>query len=338
MRLTHDNFGDMVRARRLGARLTQRELAARAGVGVRTVRDIERGIVRNPQSRSVHRLVGALGLPGGQHPPFPTHTGMDTGDAEARLSVAALGPLSVRYGEAAVDIPTHRLRCVLALLAIYAGEAVPTADIIDTLWGERPPMSCRRLVRGCLRHLRDLLEPRRPSAPDRVLVATRGGYRLDLPGEELDTVRFVVLAGRAWRARAVGDTAQAMALFDEALACWRGPLLADIDGRIRQNPAVVALRDKRLDAALAHADLALKVGRYGSAVTRLRDLLPEEPLHEALHARLILALAGTGRQAAALDLFATLRGRLAGELGIAPGPLVRAAHLRVLRQDLPPAA
>src|SRR5262249_54502948 len=63
-----------------------------------------------------------------------------------------------------------------------------------------------------------------------------------------------------------------------------------------------------------------------------------EPLHEALHARLMVALAGSGRQADALELFVDLRARLSAELGIEPGPELRRAQLHVLRQQIPSAA
>ncbi|MFG2056395.1 ATP-binding protein [Micromonospora sp. NPDC048930] len=53
---------DLLRGHRLAAGLTQAELAARAGVGVRTVRDLERGRSARPQRTTVDLLAGALGL------------------------------------------------------------------------------------------------------------------------------------------------------------------------------------------------------------------------------------------------------------------------------------
>ncbi|MEU0155710.1 ATP-binding protein [Micromonospora fulviviridis] len=55
---------DLLRGHRLAAGLTQAELATRAGVGVRTVRDLERGRATRPQRTTVDLLANALGLTG----------------------------------------------------------------------------------------------------------------------------------------------------------------------------------------------------------------------------------------------------------------------------------
>ena len=67
----------------------------------------------------------------------------------------------------------------------------------------------------------------------------------------------------------------------------------------------------------------------------LRSLAVEQPLHEGLAARLMLALAGAGQQAEALAVYQDLRDRLSDELGVDPGPEIASAHLRVLRGQLP---
>ncbi|MFG2165286.1 ATP-binding protein [Micromonospora chersina] len=55
---------DLLRGHRLAAGLTQAELATRAGVGVRTVRDLERGRATRPQRTTVDLLADALDLTG----------------------------------------------------------------------------------------------------------------------------------------------------------------------------------------------------------------------------------------------------------------------------------
>lgn len=57
-------FAAVLRARRITAGLTQRDLATRAGVGVRTLRELERARVRRPQRGTLELLADALGLVG----------------------------------------------------------------------------------------------------------------------------------------------------------------------------------------------------------------------------------------------------------------------------------
>ncbi|MFC3503543.1 ATP-binding protein [Micromonospora krabiensis] len=63
---------DLLRGHRLAAGLTQAELAARARVGVRTVRDLERGRSSRPQRTTVDLLADALDLDGATRAAFVT--------------------------------------------------------------------------------------------------------------------------------------------------------------------------------------------------------------------------------------------------------------------------
>ncbi|QKV80058.1 BTAD domain-containing putative transcriptional regulator [Amycolatopsis sp. Hca4] len=308
-------FPALLRRRRAELGLTQAELARRAGVSVRAVRYLEQGRTRNPRTASVRQLIAAL------EPEPGTPAGSTT-------RVGVLGPLLVEVRGEQQHLGDTRGARLLGLLALQPNRPVAVADIVEVLWGSRPPRSHGDLVGSAVRRLRALLGPQlRPATTG------RGGYRLEGTPEQLDVLRFEARLGEA---KAAGDRESAFRALDEAMACWRGPVLAGHPA-LHQHPAVAALSRQRLSAALAYADAGIALGRHAEVVDRLEAMRDDEPLHEGLHARLMLALAGSGRQAAALALFDDLHTRLATELGIEPGPEVRAAQLHVLRQEVPPA-
>ncbi|MBR7828431.1 helix-turn-helix domain-containing protein [Actinospica sp. MGRD01-02] len=340
--------GAWLRRLRTSAGLTQAQLAAQAAVGVRTVRDLERGGVR-PRAASLRRLAAALGIDADQldelahgdfrtgRPPAaddPDHPDHPDESVSTRLRIDVLGPLSVRRGPRTVSIPSAMQRTLLGLLAIQPDQVAGVEEIIDTLWGSAPPRTSRELVHTYVSSLRRLLAAPGAPAP---LRREPTGYRLRIGPEESDAAHFADLAARARRAGAAGAAQASWQLHGEALACWRGPLLAGESGWAVQHPAAVSLGALRVAVAVEWADFGLGLGHYRRTAQVLLALCAQEPLHEGLAARLMVALAGEGRQAAALDLYTGLRERLDTALGVKPGPELREAHLRVLRGRLPPA-
>ncbi|GAA1638929.1 BTAD domain-containing putative transcriptional regulator [Actinoplanes couchii] len=296
MASTGNTSGDDLREQRVRLGLTQEDVALRAGVSVRSVRNLERGAGGVPRQRTLERLAAAVGL-----------TGLG-GAGVIRVSV--LGPLTVHDGDREVPIGSAMQRRLLGLLALHPGQPVRVADIVDVLWGDRPPATHTNLIHVYVGALRKILGAS-------AVVTGPDGYRLDLERDRIDLARF----GDLLRQRD----------HERALDCWRGP----VDPVIRQLPAAVAAANQRITATLAFADQAIETRRYDAALHRLGPLSQEEPLHEGLHARLLLALAGSGRQAEALRHYADVRARIVRELGVEPGPRLTEAHLGVLRQELP---
>ncbi|WP_404869135.1 BTAD domain-containing putative transcriptional regulator [Kitasatospora griseola] len=322
-------FGRRLRALRRRAGLSQQVVAERAGLSARALRDLEQGRVGRPRAGTLRRLAEAFALTGEEMAELTD--GQDElagGGLEGSPRLLVLGPLALRQGDGTVPVTSPMLRRLLGLLALKHPEPATPEEITDTLWPDGPPESRQSLVHTYVSQVRRLLGAGG-------VVRTPVGYRLTAGPEDTDLGRFDALLARTVCTHHAPDPATVHETLARALGWWRGPVLADADLALRGHPAAVAAGERRIRAALLYADTALLLHRPADAVPRLWELVHAEPLHEGLHARLILALAGDGEQAAALDVFHRLRERLDEELGIAPGPEADDAHLRVLRRQLP---
>ncbi|MDX3149180.1 BTAD domain-containing putative transcriptional regulator [Streptomyces scabiei] len=328
---TPEQFGAWIRGRRTALGLSQSQLAQRAGVSVRGIREIEHGRIPSPDNPSVLRLKAALGLDTEPEPRPEAEPGR-----APRFRLDILGPLTLHVAGRRTQPGATKQSSLLALLALHPGTPVSQEEIVDILWEDHPPASSLNMIHTYVTRLRRLLAPAaRPGEPSGgVLLRSRAGYLLDPGGDGhgSDAARFTTLASLP------EDTDEAYAQAESALRLWRGAVLQDMPSRLREHPSAVTLTRLRLTVLQAYADSALARGTTENALHELRRAADLEPLHEGVHARLMLALAASGEQAAALSLYTALRDRLDDQLGVRPGPELTDAHLRVLRRDLPPPA
>jgi YVTN family beta-propeller protein len=233
-----------------------------------------------------------------------------------------LGPLEVRNGDHTVRLGAAKQRALLGVLLLHANEAVSTARLVDELWGETPPATAEKLVQGYVHALRKQLG-------DGVVQTQAPGYRLSVEANALDLAEFerLIEAARA----APADSA--IELRRSALALWRGPPLADVvlEGPERHN--VGRLSELLLTTQIEQLGAELELGRHVEVVGELEALLAEHPYQERVAGLLMLALYRSGRQAHALEVYRSLRGRLDDELGLEPSQELRELEAAILRQD-----
>jgi DNA-binding SARP family transcriptional activator/transcriptional regulator with XRE-family HTH domain len=350
-------FGSLVRTYRGEAQLTQRELAAKAGLSVATLRDFEQSRRRWPRPNSLAALVGALGLDPDQtaslaraatlprrgrtagsslRPSLDDSRFVQTADASGcstGLWLSVLGPLEAWEDGMPLSLGPPARRAVLALLLMDPGERVRRDTMIDLLWGGSPPRTAVGLLQAHVSRIRRLLSSHNRFGGDQgVIDSVRGAYRLSLSREEVDLLVFRDLAERAAAARAAGDYVTAVECYEHAVGLWRGEPLADVDV-LCGHPGVTALRQELACELLRYAEVACALGQYDRVIPRLQALADAEPLNEPAHAHLMIALAGSGRQAAAIGVHEDVRTRLDRELGLNPGAELTEAYMRVLRQD-----
>jgi DNA-binding SARP family transcriptional activator/DNA-binding XRE family transcriptional regulator len=336
----------LLRTHRETAGLTQRQLADRAGISVGALQDLEQGRTIRPRQQSLAHLAVALQL---SEPQREELVGASTAEVSAPpgqrdqtelgssgLRLQVLGPLAAWRGRLPVALGPVRQRAVLGLLAMHADTSFSRAAIVDALWGNDPPPTSAAMIQGQVSRIRRLLGLGAVPGDDARLSWDGSGYRLRLGGVRLDAAEFSELTEHARQTAAAGDAAAACGLYERALSLWRGRALEDV-GVLRGHPAVTGLGRWRDAVVIEYAGVAARTGRHDRVVAHLEALAAREPLDERAHAQLMVALAATGRQAAALRIYQDLAERLGNDLGVRPGPELSAAHLQVLRQQFPSA-
>jgi DNA-binding SARP family transcriptional activator/tetratricopeptide (TPR) repeat protein/DNA-binding XRE family transcriptional regulator len=346
---TASQFGSLVRAYRREAGLTQRELAAKAGLSVAALRDFEQSR-RRPRPHSLAAVASALGLNPdqaaslGRAAALPRQRPQQDNSRLARTAYApgqrdglwlsALGPLEAWGDGTPLSLGPPTRRAVLALLLMEPGALVRPDTIIDVLWRDSPPRTAVGLVQAHVSRIRRLLNSQNRSGGNAgVIDSVRGAYRLSLSAREVDLLAFRDLAARAAAARASGDDLTAVECYEHAVSLWRGEPLADVDV-LWGHPGITALRQELAGVLLRYAEVAGALGQHDRVLPRLQALADAEPLNEPAHASLMIALAGSGQQAAAVRVHEDVRTRLDRELGLYPGEELAAAYARVLRQDI----
>ncbi|MEU5282343.1 BTAD domain-containing putative transcriptional regulator [Streptomyces asoensis] len=267
--------------------------------------------------------------------PSDTRPASPAARAPHRLRFELLGPVRLWRDEDELDPGFPQQRALLALLLMHAGRPVPTAEILDVLWAQRPPASAPNVVRRYVAALRRLLEPGSPPrTPGPRLPRRTGGHLLEADPDEVDLLRFRERTREGKRAAATGRPGTAARQFVLALGEWRGPVAMGVPAAVRDHAQFTAVQRELLETARLAADAALLCGRAEQVLPVLRRAAAHDPLDEPLHARLMLVLAASGLQAEALRAYDDVRLRLSRELGLAPGPELAAAHARVLRQEV----
>ena len=242
------------------------------------------------------------------------------------MEVRLFGELEALDGGVPVPVLGAKQRTLLALLALQRGQPVSADRLIDVLWGDRRAANPANALQAQIGQLRRTLGAA-------AILTTEAGYALTAGPDEVDVVRFERLVAKGQRLAADGEMAPASAALGEALRLRRGEPLAEFTYASFFDAERAHLDELTLVAIESRAGADLGLGRYGELAGELEALCRENPLRERLWELLILALYRSGRQAEALRAYTEIRDRLAGELGIDPGPALRELQARILAQD-----
>lgn len=250
----------------------------------------------------------------------------------AGVTFGVLGPLEAEDERGPVVLKGPRQRAVLARLLIAGGRVVPVERLVDDLWAA-PPDGAVGAIQTFVSDLRRALEPDRPPRqPARLLVTAAPGYALRAAPGAVDAQRFERAVGEAGELLASGRPAEALSRLDPALALWRGPAYAEFGEEPWARGEIGRLDGLRMLAVERRAAALLDLGRSAEAASGLEAHVAAHPLREDAWELLAKSLYRSGRQGDALAALRRARETLVSELGVDPGPGLRAVEADILAQ------
>jgi SARP family transcriptional regulator, regulator of embCAB operon len=243
-----------------------------------------------------------------------------------------LGPLQLSVNDTLVPLGPPKQRAVLAMLVINRNRPVGVESLINAVWGQSPVPAARATIQTHVSNLRRLLDDAGVD-PHTVLASAPPGYRLTIADTDCDLGRFATERTAGIHAAAAGRFEPASSHLSAALAQWRGPVLDDLRNFAFVEAFATALMEDKMLAHTARAEAEIACGRAYTVIGELETLTAEHPYREPLWAQMITAYYVSERQSDALEAYQRLKTTLAEDLGIDPGPTVRALHALILRQE-----
>ncbi|TWJ26792.1 DNA-binding SARP family transcriptional activator [Micromonospora sagamiensis] len=245
-----------------------------------------------------------------------------------------LGPLTITDEGRRVRLDGNRPRAVLALLLLNANSLVPVDQIIDAVWGDRPPRTVRTQVQGQISVIRRCLR----GLPGVEVRTHSTGYLLRADPGGIDVAVFRHLARQGRALAATGRRDAAAEAYRSALRLHIGPPLGDVDAPFAVTEAA-RLAEERIGVKSELIGLDLADGRHHELIPKLTAMVERHPLHEPLWRHLVVALHRAGRRSEAVSCYRRARMLLRDELGLDPGPELSLAYQALLRAEPPvPAA
>jgi SARP family transcriptional regulator, regulator of embCAB operon len=239
------------------------------------------------------------------------------------MHLRILGPLEVRNAQGErIHVSGAKRRALLATLVVQAGQTVSIPRLTAELWGPAPPANAVNAVQAHIVRLRKALS----TDPDR-LITHPTGYTLHAETDAKEFTRLVTAARKS------PDPEPQLR---EALSLWRGPAL---DGCVAGDICAAAasvLEEARLTAMETLYAASLRTGRHAEVIAELTESTAVFPLRERFYDQLMEALCKAGRQSDALTVYDRARKRFITELGVEPGPALR-ARVRSIRTPAPTA-
>lgn len=239
------------------------------------------------------------------------------------LEIRLLGPFEALRDGVVVSLPGRRLAALVSILALSADRPVPTAVLVDRLWGEDLPQRTKQAVQTYVARLRQHLG-------NDAIQTHPSGYVLRVDPDRVDALRLALVTREAEQTT---DPVRQRELLTTAAQLWRGTPFAGSPSDWLAEGECSRLTELHLTATELRIDLDIADAAYDGLSAELRQLTYLYPLRESLWARRIAVLRLTGRPAEALECYEKIRTTIADELGVDPSPALQQEYARLLAPE-----
>lgn len=238
--------------------------------------------------------------------------------------------------------PTAPKVCqIMAVLLVNAGKIVTSSQLIEELWGERPPESVSTTMQTYIYKLRHYLgdtgrNPGEGRQKDLFLLRTAGvGYRLHVDPAQVDVLAF---ARKAKGLEISGNESnekvgEVLAALDSAFDHLRGPILPEVHHGVMLQAFTDLFAEQYREAKRQRIRANLCLGRLHPLLSDLMEARLEDPSNEDIARYRMVVLYCAGRRAEALDVYRRLYATFDNAIGLAPHPLTQEVQMRILKGD-----
>jgi len=220
---------------------------------------------------------------------------------------------------------SDKVRCLLAYLALEAGQAHSRESLAGFLWPDQPQATAQNNLRVSLSRLRATLGDQ-AAGPAWLTITHRTLGFNPASNHAIDVLQFLRLleATQQHRHERLDRCASCVAQLQQATALYRGEFLHGI--LIEGSDLLEAwVRHRRQSLQRLAVDALFYITRYYSEQADFAQALPAarrqlelEPWREEAHRQMMELLAQSGQRSAALVQYEICRQTLADELGVAP--------------------
>lgn len=240
------------------------------------------------------------------------------------IRIYCLGGFQVFRGDTLIgdnEWKSRRAKSLIKLLAAHDGQKLPREVAMDMLWSEEQPANHARTLNSLLHRLRKVLEQHDDKTGDGVLIIQDDeGLALNEKKIWTDVGQFLRTLEDAGSMKKGRDAAQALALYEKAVALYRGDFLpGDLydqwAGQVRDR-----LKELYCTVLNDAAELARSAGMRDKVADFDDKLFRTDSCNELACRRLMQSRVAEGRRNEAIRIFERCRLALHAELDIEPGP------------------